>query len=137
MRIFAHSFDVDAVLKRIAMCLDDRQENLAFRFVPLAPALIAGEELEFELQVIEDQGSPTRFSPVMDSYAHIVAFDAAGTGFAHLHPRNPIVEGQDPLDPDLHFTIKFDEPGHYRVWAQFIVNGKHIFAPFDLMIEAA
>jgi hypothetical protein len=99
--------------------------------------IAAGEELEFELQVSTLDGSPTRFSPVMDSFAHVVAFDAAGTGFAHLHPRNPIVDGQDPLNPDLHFTIKFDEPGHYRVWAQFIVNGEHIFAPFDLMIKEA
>jgi hypothetical protein len=99
--------------------------------------MTTGQELEFDLQVTSEDGSPTLFSPVMDSFAHVVAFDAAGTGFAHLHPRNPIVDGQDPSAPDLHFTIKFDAPGHYRVWAQFIVNGEHVFAPFDLMVEEA
>lgn len=117
--------------------LASRQEGFSFTFVPAEERLSTGKELAFELQVATGDGSPARFTPVMDSFAHVVAFDAAGTGFAHLHPQNPIVEGQDPLNPDLTFTIQFDEPGHYRLWAQFIVNGEHVFAPFDLMVEGA
>lgn len=112
-----------------------RDGNLAFAFNPLSQQLVTGEELKFSLAVKTLDGAPTRFEPVMDSYAHVVAFDGAGTGFAHLHPLNPFIEGQDPLNPELEFTFEFDKPGYYRVWAQVVVNGRHIFAPFDLMIE--
>jgi hypothetical protein len=113
------------------------RENLEFSFEPVQERLVTGEELRFRLKVSSHDGSPTRFAPVMDSYAHVVAFDEAGTGFAHLHPQNPFIEGQDPLNPDLEFVFLFDNPGYYRVWAQVIINGEEIFAPFDLLVDAA
>jgi hypothetical protein len=113
------------------------RENLEFSFEPVQERLVTGEELRFRLEVSSRDGSPTRFAPVMDSYAHVVAFDEAGTGFAHLHPQNPFIEGQDPLNPDLEFVFLFDSPGYYRVWAQVIINGEEIFAPFDLLVDAA
>lgn len=109
--------------------------NLGFNFHPKSDKVLTGEEVRFQLTVTSDDGSPTRFSPVMDSYAHVVAFDEDGTGFAHLHPQNPFVEGQDPLNPDLEFAFLFDKPGYYRVWAQVIVNDRQIFAPFDLIVS--
>jgi hypothetical protein len=110
-------------------------EKIAFEFVALSENLTTGEELSFRLDVNPLDVSPTRFTPVMDSYAHVVAFDAAGTGFAHLHPANPLVQGQDPANPDLRFTFQFDEAGHYRIWTQFILNGEHLFIPFDIIIS--
>jgi len=109
-------------------------EELTFVFIPKGEQVVAGEEARFELKVATGDGSPTRFAPVMDSYAHVVAFDENGTGFAHLHPQNPFIEGQDPLNPDLEFAFLFDKPGYYRVWAQVIINDRHIFAPFDLQV---
>lgn len=112
-------------------------ESMDFRFVPQTGDLVTGRELTFELEVLPRDHSATVFTPVMDSYAHVVAFDAAGTGFAHLHPLNPLTDGQDPRHPDLRFTFRFDKPGYYRVWAQFIVNGEHTFVPFDLIVDEA
>jgi hypothetical protein len=115
-----------------------RDGDLVFTFVPKRQGILpVGEELLFELNVTHIQNEQTRFSPVMDSFAHVVAFDENRSGFAHLHPLNPFIEGQDPLNPDLQFTLKFDKPGHYRVWAQVVVNGRQIFAPFDLNVESA
>jgi len=106
--------------------------GLELAFVPEQAELRSGRELVFRLEVADPAGGPVRFTPVMDSYAHVVAFDAARTGFAHLHPMNPLISGQDPSNPDLRFAMRFDAPGHYRVWAQFIANGREVFAPFDL-----
>lgn len=111
--------------------------DLRFHFEPLTGQLVTGQELAFRLEVEQAEGRPVEFSPVMDSFAHLVAFDEAGTGFAHLHPRNPFMEGQDPFNPDLEFAMEFDKPGYYRVWAQVIVNGRHLMVPFDLLVEAA
>ena len=75
------------------------------------------------------------FQPVMGSYAHLVAFQENRSGFAHLHPRNPFIREQDPRNPDLSFSIRLDEPGTYRIWAQLNVNGSERFIPFDLKVE--
>jgi len=117
--------------------LQYRKDNLSFTFVPKQEAIRSGEEVRFSLHVHATDNSPTRFSPVMDSYAHVVAFDEAGTGFAHLHPQNPFIEGQDPYNPDLEFAFLFDSPGYYRIWAQVIVNDRQIMAPFDLQVTGS
>lgn len=114
--------------------LEHRDGSLQFAFIPSQDEVTAGEEVRFKLEVTTEDGSPTRFSPVMDSYAHVVAFDENKTGFAHLHPQNPFIEGQDPLNPDLEFAFLFDRPGYYRVWAQVIINDRQVFAPFDLTV---
>ncbi len=97
-------------------------------------ALQANKDVVLRLDLRTGAGSAT-FQPVMGSYAHLVAFQKNRSGFAHLHPRNPLVQGQDPQDPDLSFSIRFDEPGRYRLWAQMNVNGSERFIPFDLNVE--
>ncbi len=106
--------------------------GLVVALLPEQPELRSKRDLVFRLEVRDPAGGPVRFTPVMDAYAHMVAFDAARTGFAHLHPLNPLVAGQDPANPDLRFALRMEEPGHYRLWAQFIANGQELFAPFDI-----
>jgi hypothetical protein len=71
---------------------------------------------------------------IMDAYAHMVAFDFAHQGFAHLHPQE-----LDPSVPEvsslqLSFLLNLPDPGWYRVWAQVLVAGKEIFAPFTIEV---
>jgi len=105
--------------------------NLAYT----EPTFRVGVEDTLTLEVAHPAGKPTRFEPVMDSYAHLVAFAANRAGFAHMHPLNPFIEDQDALDPDLRFKFRVDEPGHYRVWAQVKLEGEELFVPFDLLVE--
>lgn len=114
-----------------------REDGFAFQFNTSADSLVTGKEHTFELDVKNLEGDQIMFSPVMGSYAHVVAFDTHRNGFAHLHPVNPFIEGQDPTNPDLEFTFLFDDPGNYRVWAQIILNGKEWFIPFDLEVQAS
>lgn len=95
------------------------------------------EDFDFELQVVDNGAPKPRFEPVMGSFAHLVAFDADGRGFAHLHPLNPFLDEQDPMDPDLRFSMRLDQPGHYRIWAQIKIEGEEIFLPFDLNLAAS
>lgn len=112
-----------------------RQSGIEFRFEPQQKRSTVGQELRFRLTAHAMDGGPTMFAPVMESYAHVVAFDAEGTGFAHLHPQNPFLHNQDPYQPDLEFVFLFDRPGYYRVWAQVDINGEELYVPFDLVIE--
>ena len=134
--LLASGFTVpgDPVAPQPGHSLEHREAGLTFTFVPVTGQALSGKEARFRLTVKADDRSPTRFAPVMDAYAHVVAFDEEGSGFAHLHPQNTIIEGQDPYDPDLEFAFFFEKPGYYRVWAQMVINERPIFAPFDLMV---
>jgi hypothetical protein len=95
----------------------------------------AGEETQLELSVLPGDGADAvDFGLVMGAYAHLVVFDEEGKGFAHLHPKNPFVEQQDPKDPDLTFSFFPADPGKYRLWAQLMIDGRERFVPFDLEV---
>lgn len=96
---------------------------------------VVDKEFEIELQVTEGEGRP-RFEPVMGAFAHLVAFDAAGRGFSHLHPMNPFIDKQDPYNPEMRFRMRLNQPGHYRIWAQIKVEGEELYLPFDLHIAS-
>ena len=76
-------------------------------------------------------GQPVRLEKVMGTYAHMVAFDPAGKGFAHMHP---IDEGSGigTEEARFSFSVRTDLPGLYRVWAQLKAEGTELFAPFDV-----
>jgi hypothetical protein len=72
----------------------------------------------------------------------MVAFDAQGAGFAHMHPVDSVVsarmaglsrEGRD--DSNLAFLFNVPNPGWYRLFAQIQVNGEAVFGRFDLEVE--
>ncbi|MGB0744532.1 MAG: hypothetical protein ACPGSB_08395, partial [Opitutales bacterium] len=95
----------------------------------------AGKESQLELNVKTQNGAyAIDFGLVMGAYAHLVVFDEAGKGFAHLHPQNPFIEQQDPHNPDLNFSFFPAEPGKYRLWAQLMIDGEERFVPFDLKV---
>ncbi len=112
-----------------------RAGDYTFELALSHETLQAGEPFEMELSLKDSAKPASQFELVMGAYAHLVAFDPARVGFAHLHPMNPIVEGQDPSWPDMRFQLELDRPGQYRVWAQVQVGGEELFLPFDLHLE--
>jgi hypothetical protein len=85
----------------------------------------------------ETDGGAVPLALVMDAYAHLVAFDADRSGFAHLHPRGATpgdyrVTPPDPRAPTLFFDLTIPRAGSYVVWAQInLADGQH-FLPFAL-----
>jgi hypothetical protein len=106
-----------------------------WRLETLSGAFRRGEDTVFRVvwpELID--GERPRFEPVMGSFAHVVVFDHAGRGFAHLHPRDPRVRGQDPYQPDLSFVVRLDVAGRYRLWLQCRVGDTELFLPFDIEV---
>jgi len=106
--------------------------GLNFTLVP--PAYFrAGATAELRFRV-ERQGAnkpPVLLDPVMGAYAHLVAFDEARSGFAHLHPRETeLAPPLDPLRPELTFQVAIPRAGRYVIWAQVSVSGRELFVPF-------
>jgi len=113
---------------------------LRAELVPLAAAQ-AGRSLTLELRLRREDGAPCVLEPVMGAYAHLVAFDIARSGFAHLHPEggNPLdatvpPPRPDPAAPLLRFQALFPRSGDYVLWAQFRIDGRDRFIPFRLTL---
>ena len=93
-----------------------------------------------KLDIAAADGGPIELEEVMGAKGHMVAFDFAGKGFAHMHPMDSIAEavaGFSPGDADdaLEFLFNVPNPGEYRLFAQIQVNGEAVFGRFDLLVE--
>lgn len=109
-----------------------------FRF-SLQPAagLRAGQPGDLVFAVARGDGAEVALEPVMDAYAHLVAFDPARTGFAHLHPADPNPASKpSPTRPELRFKLTIPQAGKYVVWAQVKIAGRERFVPFTIEVSA-
>lgn len=96
----------------------------------------AGQPATLSFTITEPAGGPVPMEPVMDAFAHLVAFDEARSGFAHLHPNEIDLNVlPDPVRPVLTFQVTFPEPGHYVIWSQVNLGGHEVFAPFAFEVE--
>ncbi len=98
--------------------------------VPKGQALL-NTDVILTLTVHRADGGKVELQPIMGTLAHMVAFDPARHGLAHLHPTLTGHE-TEPLQPSLAFQINFAQPGHYRLWAQVKINDRERYVPFDL-----
>ena len=97
------------------------------------PSFQAGKVADLKFR-IESQGRdkvPVPLQPVMGAFAHLVAFDEARSGFAHLHPNETdLSQPPDALRPELNFKVTIPAPGRYVIWAQVNLGGGEVFVPF-------
>jgi len=102
-----------------------------FSLTPARGEVRANQEALFTLTVTALSGGEVPLQPVMGAYAHVVAFDAARTGFAHLHPQEiDLTVPPDRVAPTLTFRVLIPTPGRYVTWAQVNMDGTELFAPF-------
>lgn len=102
-----------------------------FSLVPAHVPFRVREPIDFILRVTADADQPVPLQPIMGAYAHLVAFDAKRTGFAHLHPQqaDPL-QPPDRVHPALAFKLTIPTAGRYVIWAQVNLGGHEAFAPF-------
>ena len=110
------------------------------RFELIVPPIFrAGQPADLRFQV-ESQGTekvPVPLEPVMGAFAHLVAFDEARSGFAHLHPaETDLSRPPDALHPVLNFKVTIPAPGRYVIWAQVKIDGVEVFVPFWIDVLA-
>ncbi len=93
----------------------------------------AGQPIDLAFAITESGGGAVPLEPVMGAFAHLVAFDAERTGFAHLHPTDAdLTRPPDAKRPVLNFKLTIPRAGTYTVWAQVILAGREEFVPFRL-----
>ncbi len=94
-----------------------------------------GQPIDLKFAVNRDDGGPVALQPVMDAFAHLVAFDPARSGFAHLHPsEQDLTKAPDAKRPELNFKLTIPRAGRYVIWAQVNLGGTERFVPFEFEV---
>ncbi len=130
----ATDFTVPGTVATVINTGNTTWQSMGYNFeLVLPPVLNAGKPADLKFR-IERQGAkkePVPLQPVMGAFAHLVAFDEARSGFAHLHPQETdLSQTPDPLRPELNFQVTIPQPGRYVIWAQVDLGGREVFAPF-------
>lgn len=112
------------------------REGYIFRLSSDSEPIRVDKTARLSLTITNPAGGPVPLEPVMDAFAHLVAFDEARSGFAHLHPNEiDLTQPPDPVQPVLTFQVTFPKPGHYVIWSQVNLGGREVFAPFAFEVE--
>lgn len=127
-------FTVPGTVPIVTRIANTTWQGGGFNFsLDVPPVFRAGQPADLVFR-IESQGrvkQPVPLQPVMGAFAHLVAFDEARSGFAHLHPKEvDLAKPPDALRPVLNFRVTIPAPGRYAIWAQVKLDGTEVFAPF-------
>jgi hypothetical protein len=107
------------------------RDGCRFTLAPLLRSVTAGRPTDLKLSIVRTAGGAVSLSPVMGAYAHLVAFDEARSGFAHLHPvEADLTRAPAAVRPELNFKITIPRAGRYVIWAQVVLRGRETFVPF-------
>src|SRR5208282_6098596 len=111
-------------------------DGYRFALSPAALPIRARIPADLRLVVTREGGGPVPMEPVMDAFAHLVAFDRLRSGFAHIHPRETDVSKlPDPLRPAFTFRVMIPSPGRYVIWSQMSIASREVFTPFWFDVE--
>lgn len=89
-----------------------------------------------QIEVTDGAGKPVRqLEPVMHAFAHLVGFYEDYRTIVHLHPEGGDITRDDARGgPVLGFKFYPPRPGFIRLFCQVVIQGKTIFAPFNLNV---
>ena len=111
-------------------------DDVRFELTELPAKLRTGVDYRLGLKVSAADGSAVELQQVMGAQGHMVAFDADGKGFAHMHPFDSVLsERSNSEQPGLAFLFNVPNPGWYRIFAQVQVNGREVFGHVYLAVE--
>jgi len=107
------------------------RDGYRFSLVAAQQPIRAGQTVDLSFRITRANGRVVPMESVMGAFAHLVAFDEARSGFAHLHPmETDLLKRPDPVSPQLSFKIMIPRPGRYVIWSQVNLAGREVFAPF-------
>ncbi len=113
-----------------------RQDGFVFSLAVEGGVLEAGKVADLAFSIVKADGGAVPLEPVMDAYAHLVAFDEGRSGFAHLHPNEgDLTKRPDAKAPRLTFKITIPQRGRYVIWAQVNIGGAERFVAFPVEVK--
>lgn len=116
--------------------LSSEQNDYRFALTPSTSVIQAGRPTDLRFTIAHAEGRPVPLEPVMGAFAHLVAFDEARSGFAHLHPmETDLSRPPDAQHPVLNFKITIPREGNYVIWSQVNLGGRETFVPFRFAVK--
>jgi hypothetical protein len=111
------------------------RDNTRFTLASTPPVMRAGQPTDLRFAMERSDGGVIPLEPVMGAFAHLVAFDEARSGFAHLHPTEiDLLKRPDAKHPALNFKLTIPRAGRYVIWAQVNLGGRETFVPFSIHV---
>jgi hypothetical protein len=96
----------------------------------------ARQQANLTFTIARTDGGRVPLGTVMGAYAQLVVFDAAHTGFAHVHPQQTDLSIKpDPLKPALTFKLTIPNEGRFVIWAEVNLDDHLAFAPFWFVVK--
>ena len=97
----------------------------------------AGQARHMGIAVTDLDGKPvTTLEPVMNAFAHLVGFYDDYQTVVHLHPTGGDVPSPELRGgPSLGFILFAPRAGFVRLYCQVSIDGKMLFAPFNVNVE--
>ena len=112
------------------------RDGYRFALVAAVPPVRARRTVDLKLEITRLDGGAVPMLPVMGAFAHLVTFDEARSGFAHLHPQEvDLLKPPDAVKPVLNFKVSIPAAGSYVIWAQLNLGGRETFIPFWFDVE--
>ncbi len=89
-----------------------------------------------QIEVTDAVGKPVRqLEPIMAAFAHLVGFYEDSRTVVHLHPEGGDITRDDVRGgPVMGFKFYPPRAGFLRLFCQVVVDGKTIFAPFNVNV---
>jgi hypothetical protein len=89
-----------------------------------------------QISIKDADGKPVqRLEPLMNAFAHLVGFYEDYQTVVHIHPTGGDILRDDVRGgPSMGFQFYPPRPGFLRLFCQVVVDGKTIFAPFNVNI---
>jgi hypothetical protein len=113
------------------LALGFEQDGYRFELSAASLPIRARQPADLTFTVKRSDGGPVPMETVMGAYAHLVVFDTALTGFAHVHPQQTDLSRKpDALKPTLTFKLMIPNAGRFVIWAEVNLGGRLAFAPF-------
>ncbi|WP_276352120.1 heavy metal translocating P-type ATPase [Cohnella caldifontis] len=93
----------------------------------------AGMETELGFHLTDAAtGEPiSDLEPYLGAVGHVVVLSRDTEQYLHVHPLDEKAAG-----PDAAFATEFEDPGVYKIWAQFQREGKVLTVPFVVEVKA-
>ncbi len=110
-------------------------EGYHFQLTLEKRAIKSREPTGAKLRVTRNGKDFNQLEPVMGAFAHLVGFNEDAETVLHMHPTGPALsQDSDRGGPVLDFKIYAPKAGFTRLFAQVQINGRQVFAPFNIQV---
>ncbi len=143
-QVIAHDFAIGgAAVAAVPPAPGLGTRNIAGMQVDVSSSLMplqAGKQATLTFSFSRGGVLVTDMQPWLSMAGHLIARDASGAIYAHVHAVGPmapagILASGIVYGPDIRFVYTFPQPGRYQIWGQFRHDQQIVTVPLEVNVE--